>query len=178
MENLFDASLTDEKGGVSYRQWARFDVTQRYDLDVLQSDDIKDEDKQVWEPLLTTLILRPLKVINLKGTAAWDHYKDRFSTIVLSTKLSNQRSGGTTDLYYIDYVKSEDNHKSLNMRANVKLIDGFSAGGLLNRALDLKYNVHSSLWIKYQAQCWSIKLGFEKEEADRKIIWNFELMGL
>jgi len=178
VENLLDASLSDENGGVSYRQWARFDITQRYDLDVLQRNDIKDEDKEVWEPLLATLILRPLKGLDLKGTTAWDHYKDRFSTMVLSANLSDRRAGGTNDVYYIDYVKSIDNHKSLNLRANVKLIDGFSAGGLLNRALDLKYNIHQSLWLKYQAQCWSIKLGVEKEDADRKIIWNFELMGL
>jgi LPS-assembly protein len=178
VENLLDASLTDEKGGVSYRQWARFDITQRYDLDILQRDDIADEDKKVWEPLLGTLILRPLKGLDLKGTASWDHYEDRLSTMVLSANLSNQRSGGTNDLYYIDYVKSQDNHKSLNLRANLKLIDGFSAGGLLNRALDLKYNIHKSLWVKYQAQCWSIKLGIEKEDADRRIIWNFELTGL
>ena len=178
VENLLDASFTDEKGGVSYRQWARFDITQRYDLDILQSNDIEDEDKKVWEPLLATLILRPLKGIDLKGTAAWDHYESRVSTMVLSANLSNQRSGGANDLYHIDYVKSQDNHKSLNLRANVKLIDGFSAGGLLNRALDLKYNIHQSLWVKYQAQCWSVKLGIEKEDADRRIIWNFELTGL
>jgi len=169
IENLLDASLKNEKGEVSYSQWAQFNITQTYDFN--------EADKEVWEPLLATLILKPFKDINLRANAAWDHYEDKISTAVLSLNLAPQRSGDTTDRYSIDYVKDADNNDSLNLRADVTIVNGFSAGVLLKRDLDLKYTINNSFWLKYQAQCWSIKFGMEKETANNSIILKFQLAG-
>ncbi|MBN1627132.1 MAG: LPS-assembly protein LptD, partial [Deltaproteobacteria bacterium] len=177
VENLLDASITDEKGGVSYRQWARLDITQRYDLNKLRSDDDANEDGQVRSPLLTTLILRPIDIVNLKASTAWDHYEERFSTTTLSADFSIPRSGETEDSYYIDYVKYDENNKSLNLQADVKLLDSFRAGGMLNRDLDQRHNIHRSLWVQYSAQCWSVNVGFEEDDTDKRYSFKFRIVG-
>ena len=169
IENLLDASLKNEKGEVSYRQWAQFTITQTYDL--------KETDKEVWEPLLATIILRPSDAVNLRGSAEWDHYKGKVSTAVLSADISTPRAGDKTDRYYIDYIKDNKNNDSVKLRAETNLTDGFSAGALLHRDLDLKYNIQNSLWLKYQAQCWSATFGMEKERSDSRIILKFGLAG-
>jgi LPS-assembly protein len=177
IENLLDKSSKDKDGNVSYFKWAQFDITQSYNIEELQRDDIADADKKVWEPLLATLILNPFKSLYFKGNAAWDHYDDRLSASVLSANVSIPRAGEANDSYAIDYVKDYDDNNSLNLRADVNLLSGVSAGGLLNRDLDMKYNIYSGVWLKYQAQCWSIKLMMEKEDRDRNIIVKFGLAG-
>jgi LPS-assembly protein len=176
-ENLLDASLKNEKGEVSYRQWAQFNITQRYDLEELQRNDIKTEDKKPLEPLLATLILRPFKDLNLRANAAWDHYQDKISTAVFSLDLAFKRSVDRIDRYSIDYVKDTVNNDSLILGADVKLIDGFSAGVSLRRNLDLNYNIRTGLRLQYQAQCWAITLGMEKEALNSSLRLKFRLAG-
>jgi len=177
VNNLLDASFTDEKGSVSYHQWGRLDINQGYDIDKLHSDDTANEDKGAWEPLLTTLILRPINIVNLKASTAWDHYEERFSTTTLSANLLIPRSGDTGDRYYIDYVKYDDNNKSLNLQADVKLLDSFRAGGMLNRDLDQRHNINRGLWVQYIAQCWSVKVGFEEDDTDSRYSFKFGIVG-
>lgn len=177
LENLVDASLRNEKGDVSYSQWVRFDITQRYDLEELQDKDELETDKKPWEPLLATLVLRPLKDLNLRANAAWDHYENRVSSAVVSLNLAARRSENRADRYYIDYVKDTSDSDSLRLRAEVGIFEGLSAGVSLRRNLDLHYEINNSFWLQYQAQCWSIKLGMERERANKSLILKFRLSG-
>jgi LPS-assembly protein len=177
VDNLLDASRTDEVGNVSYFQLARLQIIQRYDIDEPQSDKAGNGGKEVWSPLSADLILRPFRLVNFKGAAEWDHYKGSFTKAAFSANLSVPRSGDSADRYYIDYVRYSDSNRGVNLNADVKLIAGFSAGGLLNRDLDMKYNIHKSLWVRYQAQCWAIRLGVEEENSDRRITCAFQLAG-
>jgi LPS-assembly protein len=177
VENLLDASSKNDKGEVSYRQWAQLDVTQRYDLEELQRRDLSETNKKPWEPLLATLILRPFKDLNLRANAAWDYYKDRISTAVLSLNIVERRSEDRTDRYSIDYLKNVGSDDSLILHAETTFYDGLSVGVLVRRNLTLNYDVTDSFWLQYQAHCWSIKLGTELENANRSLIFKFQLSG-
>jgi LPS-assembly protein len=177
VENLLDASSKNEKGEVSYRQWGQFDVIQRYDLEELQRQDLSEADRKPWEPLLATLILRPFKDVNVRANAVWDHYKDRISTAVLSLNIVERRSEDRIDRYYIDYLKNVGSDDSLILHAETTLYDGLSAGVLVRRNLNLHYDVTDSFWLQYQAHCWSIRLGTELENANRSLIFKFQLSG-
>jgi LPS-assembly protein len=177
VENLLDAALSNEKGEVSYSQWAQLDITQRYDIEELQRRDLAEGDKKPWEPFLVSLILRPLKDVSFRADTAWDHYKNKISTAVLSFNVTDRKSEDWTNRYYIDYAKNVGSDDSLNLRVETTLYDGFSAGVLIRRNLNLHYDINDSFWLQYQAHCWSLRLGTELEKADRKLIFKFLLTG-
>jgi LPS-assembly protein len=177
VENLLDAASSNEKGEISYSQWAQFDVTQRYDIEELQRRDLSEGDKKPWEPFLASLILRPLKDINFRADTAWDHYKNRISTAVVSFNVTDRKSEDKVNRYYLDYAKNVGSDDSLNLRIETTLYDGFSAGALIRRNLNLHYDISDSFWLQYQARCWSIRLGTELEKANRSLIFKFQLLG-
>jgi LPS-assembly protein len=177
VENLLDAALNNKNGEVSYSQWAQFDITQRYDIDELQRRDLTEGDKKPWEPFRASLILRPLKDMSFRADTAWDHYKNRISTAVLSFNVTDRRSEDRINRYYIDYAKNVGSDDSLNLQVETTLYDGFSAGGLIRRNLNLRYNINNSFWLQYQGHCWSIRLGTEVEKANRSLIFKFQLLG-
>jgi LPS-assembly protein len=177
IENLLDAAVKNEKGEASYRQWAQFDITQRYDIEELQRQDVSETEKKPWEPLLATLILRPFKDVNFKANATWDHYKGKISTAVFSLNITDRKSDDRINRYYLDYVRNAGSDDSLNLQLETTLYDGFSAGALMRRNLNLRYNITDSFWLQYQAHCWSIRLGTELEKDNRSLLLKFQLAG-
>ncbi len=177
IENLLDARMENEKGVVSYRQLARFNLSQGYSIDEARRDESPGEEKEALEPLLATMILRPFPGMYFVGRTAWDYEKDKVTTVKLSLDLSVPRSGNRKDRYALDYVDEENGKRSLKFWADVNLSHGFSAGASINRDLDLKHDIRSGYWVEYESQCWALQAGMEEEEAGTRFMLSVRLLG-
>jgi len=74
LENFLDARLEDEKGGVTYRQWGRFILSQGYDIDEARRTEEPLKKKRPLTPFSASLTFTPFSGIDLSGEAGWDHY--------------------------------------------------------------------------------------------------------
>jgi LPS-assembly protein len=177
IENLLDARMEDEKGVVSYRQLATFNLSQGYNIDEARRDEGPMEEKEEFEPLLATMILRPLPGLYFVGRAEWDYEMDKVTAVDLSLDFSLPRSGNRRDRYALDYVKVENGNRSLKFWADVNLSHGFSAGTSISRDLDLKHDIHSGYWMEYESRCWAVQVGVEEEEAGTRFMLSVRLLG-
>ncbi len=178
LENFLDARFEDKKGRVSYSQLVNFKLTQGYDIDNARSDD--DENKPL-TPLKALLIITPFSSLNLRGSAGWDHYENRFSQATIAGNLSVNRSGGMTDTYEVNYRYYQDiadGQTNVNFRANVNVVYGFSVGGSLQRDMDKNKNLSSAGWVGFQRQCWGLRLGASREMGNTDVIVVLRLIGL
>jgi LPS-assembly protein len=177
IENLLDARMEDEKGGISYRQLASFNLSQGYNIDEARRDEASVEEDEAFEPLLATMILRPFPGLYFVGRAEWDYEMDKVTTVDLSLDLSVPRSGNRRDRYALDYVDRENGNRSLKFWADVNLSHGFSAGASISRDLDLKHSIHSGYWMEYESQCWAVEVGMEEEEVGTRFMLSVRLLG-
>lgn len=177
IENLLDARMENERGVVSYRQLATFNLSQGYNIDKARRDESPEEEKEAFEPLLATMILRPFPSLYFVGRAAWDYEKDKATAVDLSLDFSVPRSGNRRDRYALDYVNVEKRNRSLKFWADVNLSYGFSVGASISRDLDLKHDIHSGYWMEYESQCWAVQVGMEEEEAGTRFMLSVRLLG-
>ncbi len=177
IENLLDARIEDEEGVVSYRQLATFNLSQGYNINEARRDEGPIEEKEDFEPLLATMILRPFPGLYFVGRATWDYEMDKATAVDLSLDFSVPRSGNRRDRYALDYLRVENGNRSLKFRADVNLSHGFSAGTSISRDLDLKHDIHSGYWMEYESQCWAVQMGMEEEEAGTRFMLSVRLLG-
>jgi LPS-assembly protein len=178
LENFLDARLENEKGEVTYRQWAIATLSQAYDIDEERRLDEPERKKKPLLPLSTSLTLRPLPDFDLQGTGLWDHYDHEISSAIFSGEFSMDRSGGREDIYRADYLYIRDSKKDLNLFVDVNLVHGFKVGSSLKRDMVFGYNVSCSYWLGYQSQCWGAILGVKKEDEETSVLVVFRLLGL
>lgn len=177
LENFLDARLENEKGAVSYRQWATFDLTQGYDIgEARHPDDPYDE--RPFTPLEADLVLRPLPRVDLRGNAQWDHYDKEIVSTTVSLDMALDRRNGLRDYYRLDYTYRRDGQQDLNFLVDVNLFYGLWAGTSLERNIEEKEDISSRYWLGYRSQCWATSLFLENTEADSRVGIMIELFGL
>jgi LPS-assembly protein len=175
IENFLDARLENEKGDVSYRQWANLTLSQGYDVSEERREGRK---KETFLPLCAEMTLRPSPNLDFFGLAKWDHYDHEINFMDLSLELSVDRSGNRKDTFNIDYLYEKDDQKSIDFWLDVNLAYGLSVGSSLKRDLDFDQNISNSYWLQYQRQCWGIKFIAEKEDEETDVLVVFQLLGL
>ena len=178
LENFLDARLETEKGGVSYRQWATFNLEQAYDVDELRRDRNPGEKREPFLPLFAEMILRPTPSLYFRGEMQWDHYDQDIASADISLDLTVDRAGGLTDTYYVDYQYGGPEQESVNLWIDVNLVYGFSAGTSLERNLAAGQNISSRYWIGYRSQCWTVKVSGKRENRQTSVMVIFSLTGL
>lgn len=176
LENFLDARLEDEKGDVTYRQWATLELEQAFDIDEARRDK-DDGKKRPFAPLTVTTTVHPFPNIDLLGFTTWDHHDQQIKSVDLSLDLAVDRSGGRKDTFQIDYQYQTDVTEAINFSADVNLAYGFSAGSSLRRELRFNQSVYDSFWLDYHSQCWGAKFIVEKENADTGVLVRFRLLG-
>ncbi|RLC28717.1 MAG: hypothetical protein DRH37_09030 [Deltaproteobacteria bacterium] len=177
IENFLDARLEDDKGDVSYRQWVKFTLSQAYSIYEKRRDQ-PGVDKEPFEPLQGVLTVTPFPQCNFFADVRWDHYDHRFNYADLSLELTVDRSGDREDRFHLDYLYDRNNHENINLWVDVNLFYGFSAGGSLERDLDLNEGISNRYWVQYRRQCWGIKVGAEKDNGNTSVMIEFQLLGL
>lgn len=178
LENFLDARMENNKDEVSYSQWATFNLSQGYDIDEARRHEEPGTRKKPFKPLNASANLYLPGNIDVQGSANWDHYEHEITSASLSLDLSVDRSGGREDTYRVDYQYARDNQKNLNLWLDVYLTHGFSVGSSLERDLVLDQSISNSYWLRYQRQCWGVRLVVEKEDEETRVMMVFELLGL
>ena len=179
IDNFLDARKEDDKGVVTYAQWATFRLSQGYDIDEARGDEERYRKKEPFEPLVGILNVIPFFTdLDLDAEVHWDHYENDFSFADLSLELTVDRSGGREDSYEIDYQYATESNDSINYRLNINLLYGFSAGTSLKRDLELRHNIESGYWLDYQSQCWGLRLITESLDGVDSIMFTFRLLGI
>ncbi|MBW1902545.1 MAG: LPS-assembly protein LptD [Deltaproteobacteria bacterium] len=177
IENFLDARIEDNNGNVSYRQWAKFTLIQRYDVEEKRRDSEPGRDREPFEPLRAELTLSPFQELNVFADVEWDHYDNKITYADLSLVLAVNRSGGRMDRFILDYQYDIDDQKSVSAWFDVNLIYGLSAGSSFERDLDLKESISNRYWLKYQRQCWGVKFIVEDENDETSFMLSFQLLG-
>ena len=175
IENFLDARLENNKGDVSYRQWANLTLSQSYDVAEKRREGKK---KEPFEPLYAEMTLRPIPDLDFFGIAEWDHYDQALTFVDLSLELTVDRAENRKDTFNIDYLYEKDDQESIGFWLNVNLAYGLSVGGSLERDLDFSQNVSTAYWLDYRRQCWGIKLVAEREDEETSVMVVFQLLGL
>jgi LPS-assembly protein len=173
--NFLDARIDQGKGRVVYNQWAQFRLNQSYDI---EEDRSEEEDNEPFGPLETVLIVTPFPNLDFRGSAGWNHYSKDFSKATLSGTLAVDRAGGRKDNYEINYRYINDGQSNLNFLVNVNILQGFSAGGSMQRDLESQQSISTAGWLGFESQCWGVRLGAEQEVGQTNVIMVLKLTGL
>ena len=178
LENFLDARLEDEKGGVTYRQWGTFILTQGYDIDEARRTEDPQRKRRPLAPLSASMTFTPSSGIDVSGEIGWDHYDNEIEHSNLAFELSIDRAGARKDIFSFDYVFERGSEKSLNFSAHVNLAHGFSVGGALKKDLYLDEDITNNLWLGYRSQCWGVKLVGERSDGGTSFMVIFQILGL
>jgi len=177
LDNFIDAKNVDEKGNVTYSQWATFRVMQGYDIHESRRDDNPGQKKEPFEPLSAIFTFMPFQQLDMDAEVQWDHYKGDVSYADVGLRFDFVRASGRTDIYRLDYVYNDNGNKGLTYYFNVYISRGFSIGSTLQRDIDLGHDIEKSLWVEYNSQCWGISLGVNQYDDESRIMFSFKLMG-
>jgi LPS-assembly protein len=178
LENFLDARKENDKGEVSYAQWATFSLSQAYDIHEAERDTEPWREKQPFEPLSGILTYHPFPRIDVDTEVWWDHYLQDFTYADLSLEYNMERGGGLTDRYGLThfYVKGRDS--TLGARVHVNLLEGFAVGAALYRNMNKDHTVGSREYVEYRSQCWGVRLSWESLEGIDNLMVSFTLLGL
>jgi len=176
IDNFLDAREEGKQGKSTYRQWARFLLSQTYDVNEERQDD-PSEEKRPFQPLEAALTLTPHRDLDLKAKTRWDHYEDKITFVDLSMILRAKLLGEGKDYLSLEYQYERDIARSIDFTLGLHLVRGFSMGTSIKRDLKKGTTVESRLWLDYQSQCWGVRLSMEVQEISTISI-SIRLVGL
>jgi LPS-assembly protein len=178
LENFLDARKENEKGEVTYAQWATFSLSQAYDIQEAGRDGEPWREKQPFEPLTGILTYHPFPRIDIDTEVWWDHYRDDVTYADLSLEYNMERGAGRMDRYALHhfYIKGRDSN--IGGSAHVNLVEGFAVGGALSRNLNKDHNVGHRQYLEYRSQCWGVRVSAESLEGIDSLMVSFTLLGL
>ncbi|MCD6561151.1 MAG: LPS-assembly protein LptD [Deltaproteobacteria bacterium] len=178
LENYLDARVEDKKGNVKYRQWAKLNLIQGYDIDEERHDKERGEERRPFTPLALTLDVTSIRYIDCDAEIRWNHYDHELEYADLSLTALIDRLGGRKDTYKLNYLYEKDNFKNINLEINLNLVHGFSIGGLWEKDLELHERISNQYWLDYESQCWGVRIGAEWEDKVTSVSASFRLIGL
>lgn len=178
IENFLDARLEDEKGNVSYRQWARLSLSQAYSLDETRRDEDPWREKEPFEPLTAEIAVKPTPELDLLGSAGWNHYAHEFTQADLSVGLALPGRGAGLHTFELDYTYEKDEEESLSLALGLDLGRGFSVGTSLSREMDDSEDISRTYWTGYDSQCWGARFIAETSDEDTSLMVVIKLTGL
>lgn len=176
-DNFLDGKKVDDKGNAAYSQWGKLSIIQGYDISESRRDENPGQKKEPFEPLTAVFSFTPFRQVDMDTEVQWDHYRKDVSYADVSFRADIERSGGRKDIYRINYVYNESGNKGLGYYVDVNLTEKFSVGSDLQRDIDLGHDIEKRLWIGYKSQCWSMKLGLDRNDDESRIMLSFDISG-
>jgi LPS-assembly protein len=177
-DNLFDVRKENEKGEITYGQWARLTLTQGYNIEKPTGNNVPENEKRDFLPLLGFLSVSPAYPLTLQAEVEWDHYAGDFTYADTSLEFRVKRAGGKYDSYTVEYLYLKDGNKGFNFSFNINLLYGFSVGVSQSRDLRADTNVGQTYWLDYQSQCWGVRVISQNLVGLESFMILFRLEGL
>jgi len=162
-----------------YREFCRFKLEQNYNINEAKEDNpanwANKIDKRPFSPIYGELELVLNNYFSMQADAEWSQYESDFLSHNFAINISDKRG----DNLFVEYrYTEEESIKSLYTDFSVKISDRLSAYSSYERNIYDKKTLKSSLGFLYNAQCWSIELGYTHEENDRRYTFMINLYGL
>jgi len=168
----------DEPAFYNYRQFLWFKLEQSYDIYEAREDNPQkwenQTDQRPFSPVKGELDFYPVKYLWFEGDAEWCSYDDEFTSYNAKMSLSDNRN----DRLSVEYRYTQDSIKSIIADLSLKITDSLTASGGYERNILDDKRIQTRVGLKYQAQCWSVGIGYTDEPDDRKYEFSINLYGL
>ncbi|MBW2002299.1 MAG: LPS assembly protein LptD [Deltaproteobacteria bacterium] len=168
-----------DKPSYIYREFCRFKLEQSYDINEAKEDNPENwankEEKRPFSSIYGELELVPGNYFSMQADAQWCQYESDFLSHNVAINISDKRG----DNLFVEYrYTEEDSIKSLYTDFLVKISERLSAYSSYERNIYDSKTIKSSFGFLYNAQCWSMELGYTHEENDRSYTFMINLHGL
>jgi len=173
--NTLIARLKDESGGVAYREFLKFKLSQAYDIREARRD--TSGSLQPRRPLgnvSAELDFDPFQYFSLDADAQFDVNSGEWKEINSTFDISDPRGDSLTT----EYRYTQNSVEEINL----------SFKGKVTRSLDLMYilrkdelgskTLEATYAINYHRQCWSTEFRYSDSPDDRSFMVVFSLYGL
>ena len=161
-----------------YREFCRFKLEQSYDINEAKEGNPENwankEEKRPFSPIYGELELAPGNYFSMQADAKWCLYEKNFLSHNVAANISDKRG----DKIFVEHRYIKNSSKSIYTDFLLKISDRLSTYSSYERNIYDRKTMKSSFGFLYNAQCWSIELGYTHEEDDRKYTFMIHLHGL
>jgi LPS-assembly protein len=161
-----------------YRDFCRFKLEQSYNINEAKEDNpanwANKVDKRPFSPIYGELELIPGNYFSMQADAEWCQYESDFLSHNVAVNVSDKRK----DRIFVEHRYTRNSSRSIYTDLLLKISDRLSAYSSYERNIYDKKTIKSSLGFLYNAQCWSIELGYTHEQDDRSYTFMINLHGL
>ncbi|MBW2180743.1 MAG: LPS assembly protein LptD [Deltaproteobacteria bacterium] len=162
----------------TYNQFTRFKLEQSYNIYEEREDKKVNwengKDQRPFSPLYAELEIRPINYFWLEGDTEWCQYDNEILTGNIGIGIEDKRN----DELYVEYRYDRDNIESFYTELTLRITDALSVYNEYERNILDNRSVQLSFGVLYEAQCWSLDIGFTREEDNNKVAALVNLYGL
>jgi len=173
-----DEPDTEDLSKTTYNQFARFKLEQSYNIYEAREDKKVNwengKDQRPFSPIYAELEIIPKKYFWLEGDTEWCPYDNRILTGNVGVGIKDKRN----DEFYVEYRYDRNNIESLYSEITLRITDALSLYNEYERNILDSRSIQISFGLLYEAQCWSLDVGFTREEDDNKVAALVNLYGL
>ncbi len=163
----------------TYREFARFTLSQSYDI--YEATDKDKEEKQPFSNIKGRLEIRPKEILSLEANAQWSVYEDDWMSYNGKCRVRDFRGDRLFAEYRYQRDSAEgksDGKESIYVRLSVHVMPQVLLFTEYERNLYDKEDIKSGVGVIYTAQCWSIDFRYMDEFEDRTYSVMLHLFGL
>ncbi len=161
-----------------YREVARLEIEQSYDIDEEREDDPAcwtiPEEQRPFSPIRVELDIRPGAGMFLSAESEWCQYERRLLEYCLKTRLADNRG----DSLYAEYRNKHRQLETIYARGKIVLNQAFSFYANHERNLYDNIDIETRLGILYKSKCWSLDVSYIDEPDDQRYMFVINLYGL
>ncbi len=157
------------KDGPDYRQAARIELSQSYDI-----NKEKDEDPEPFSPIEGEIQLNLGKWLSLQGDAGWSVYSGDF----ISRNVAGIFSDSRGDSLYVQHRYGKSLRESIYADVLLNLTQRVWIFSDYERNIKDGLDISSSIGVLYRSQCWSFEVQYEKEDENDSFGFLITLHGL
>jgi len=163
------------KGGMAkpvshqYQQVARLQLLQQYDL-----YKARNHLPEPFSPITAELEINMSRWVYLKADAGWSTYDHQLVSQSISCYLSDPRG----DYFHVEQRFTKDTEQSLYMEMTAQITPWLWVSGNYERNFHTGQTLNRGVLLSYRAQCWSLNIGYGKEEQDEGVTFSISFYGL
>ncbi|MDX9786733.1 MAG: LPS assembly protein LptD [Desulfobacterales bacterium] len=152
-----------------YHQIARIKFEQSYDI-FREDEDLPEP----FSPITTEIEFSPWQSISLLADTAWSAYDHKFIAHNVACRLSDTRG----DEFYIERRYRKDQLETIYMDVVMQATSWLWVYGNFERNLLDSRDIEKGAGVSFKAGCWSVNIGYAKEDEDEQLLFSISLYGL
>ncbi|WP_373500960.1 LPS-assembly protein LptD [Desulfococcus sp.] len=168
----------------TFRQFCRFEVSQSYDADTYDADDLiyeydlvdrtTPEPGEHLSPFYARLDVEPADFYTVSADMEWSHLEDAFLSGNIGLTLRDKRG----DLLYTEYRSTRDSSESLYAGLQARLTSWLSTYAEYEQNIRDSENIKTGVGFIYTHPCWSMNMRFLQDREDQSFGVMVDLAGL